>query len=110
MNNALPCCGDCGHNVIMVYLFDRGGIRIDLDPEPVVGGNYTFWNPTYGRQKIWRAKSRPTTVPPPRDLPEHLRRQWNGEKVADSRTWFVQHVCGLTAAQIVAERRARLSA
>ncbi|MET9244899.1 hypothetical protein [Nonomuraea sp. NPDC003709] len=97
--------------MIKVYLFDRGGLRIDLDPEAVVGGDYTYWNPTYERDpQIWRATYRPIKVAAPLNISNQDLKDWDGRKAANSRRWYVEHVCGLTAAQIVAGRRRRRSA
>ncbi|MFI7147137.1 hypothetical protein ACIBO2_19645 [Nonomuraea sp. NPDC050022] len=101
-------CGECGKTVIRVHLLGRS-IRIDLDPEPVIAGEYTFWDPTYGQQ-LWRAKPRPATVSPPFGGSRQETEEWDGRKAADDRRWFVQHVCGLTAAQVVEERRRRKGA
>ncbi|MFI6744519.1 hypothetical protein ACIBI9_67760 [Nonomuraea sp. NPDC050451] len=88
-----------------VYLFDHGRLIINLDLEPVVGGDYTYWNPTYGTGQHWRATYRPAKVSPPLNRPEQDTKQWDGKQAANERPWFVQHVCGLTAAQIIQERR-----
>jgi hypothetical protein len=101
-------CGECGKAVFRVHLLGRS-IRIDLDPESVIGGDYTFWDPTYGQQ-LWRAKPRPATVSPPYDISDKNLGEWDGRKAADGRRWFVQHLCGLTAEQVVAERRQRKGA
>jgi hypothetical protein len=44
-------------------------------------------------------------VPPPYGCSDLEAKKWDGGKAADERRWFVQHVCGLTAAEIVEERR-----
>ncbi|MET7330589.1 hypothetical protein [Nonomuraea sp. NPDC005650] len=116
VRNAFALCGDCGQDVVRAHLFDRcGGIRILLDPTPVVGGDYTYWNPIYSRNPTysgqpWRATSRPVKVPVPLGMSEEDAKQWDGKGAADGRGWFVQHVCGLTAEQVVDERRRRKSA
>ncbi|TDD00561.1 hypothetical protein E1292_28305 [Nonomuraea deserti] len=97
--------------MIKVYLFDRAGLHIDLDPEAVVGGDYTFWNPTYACDvQIWRAAYRPVEVEQPLNISHEDFKVWDGREGANSRRWHVEHVCGLTAAQIVAGRRRRRSA
>lgn len=101
-------CGECGQAVYRVRLQD-GGTRIDLDPQPVIGGTYTFWNPTYGQQ-LWLCKPRPVRALPPRGCFGQEAKEWDGRKAADGRRWFVQHVCGLTAAEVVEERRRRKGA
>ena len=88
-----------------VRLFDLG-IQIYLDSEAVVGGDYTFWDPTNG-QRLWRAKPRPLKVSPPYGCSDLEAKKWNGRKAADERRWFVQHVCGVKAAEVVDERRRR---
>ncbi|MEV4352957.1 hypothetical protein [Nonomuraea sp. NPDC049625] len=103
-------CNDCGQDVFGVYLFDHGRLKIDLDLKPVVGGDYTYWNPTYGTGQHWRATYRPAKVSPPLNMSDQDAKQWDGEKAANERSWFVRHVCGLTAAQIVQERHRRKSA
>jgi hypothetical protein len=103
-------CNDCGQNVFGVYLLDHGRLKIDLHPEPVVGGDYTYWNPTYGNGQHWLATHRPVKVSPPLNMPKPDAKQWDGKQAANERPWFVQHVCGLTAAQIVQERRHRKGA
>lgn len=97
-------CSSCGQDVFRAHLFDHKRLRIDLDPKPVVGGEYTCWNPTNGSDQHWRATYRPAKVSPPLNMPEQDAQQWDGKKAANERSWFVQHVCGLTAAQIVQER------
>jgi hypothetical protein len=94
--------------VFKVCLFDCGS-QIYLAPDAVVGGDYTFWDPTNG-QLLWRAKPRPLKVSPPYGCSELEAKQWDGHKAADERQWFVQHVCGLTAAEVVEERRRRKGA
>ncbi|WP_431928695.1 hypothetical protein [Nonomuraea jabiensis] len=96
-------------------MFGDYSVRILLDPTPVVGGEYTFWNPTYNPNPLhsgqpWRAAYRPVKVPPPYGMSDDDAMRWDGTKAADGRVWFVQHVCGLTAEQIVMERRQRKGA
>ncbi|MGW0803025.1 hypothetical protein [Nonomuraea sp. NPDC002799] len=82
------------------------GIQVRLDPEAVVGGHFTYWNPTYdGNSQHLLAEHRPQRVPPPINASRGERESWDGEKAAGERKWFVRHVCGRTAAQIVAELR-----
>ncbi|SDJ35541.1 hypothetical protein [Nonomuraea jiangxiensis] len=83
-----------------------GSIR--LDPEPVVGGHYTFWNPTYDRNvRRWLGKPRPEKVSPPDNLSAKQKLAWDGRAEADRRPWYVEHRCGKTAAQIVEEWQRR---
>ncbi|MGW0807425.1 hypothetical protein [Nonomuraea sp. NPDC002799] len=84
------------------------GKRILLDPEAVVGGHFTYWNPTYdGNSQHLLAKHRPQRVPPPLNASDEERELWDGEEVAGLRKWFVQHMCGKTAVQVVRELRRR---
>ncbi|MFK4037608.1 hypothetical protein ACI2LC_17600 [Nonomuraea wenchangensis] len=101
-----PCRRECGADVIAAHLFGTGH-RIELDTTPVVGGDYSFWSPSYGGAMVWRAQPRPATVSPPMDAPEEVVAQWDGRQAADGRKWFVEHRCGRTAAEIVEERRRR---
>ncbi|MFI7640585.1 hypothetical protein [Nonomuraea sp. NPDC049400] len=97
--------------MIKARLFDHNGLHIDLDPEAVIGGDYTYWNPTYEHDpQIWRASYRPVKVAPPLNISNKDLKRWDGRKAANGRRWYVEHVCGLTAAQIVEERRRRKSA
>ncbi|MER7363554.1 hypothetical protein [Nonomuraea wenchangensis] len=99
-----PCRRECGADILAAHLFATGR-KIELDTETVVGGDFTFWSPSYGGQMVWRAQPRPATVPPPIDAPDEVVAQWDGRKAADGRKWFVEHQCGKTAAEIVEERR-----
>ena len=109
MSNGRATCYECGQVVIVVQIF-TAGVKLELDPQPVVGGDYTIWPVSNnGRESLaWLAKPRPRKVSPPPDAPALIRKQWDGAMAARRRKWFVQHEHGLDAEQILERRRRSL--
>ncbi|MFG1617352.1 hypothetical protein ACGFI3_31705 [Nonomuraea wenchangensis] len=78
---------------------------MELDTDPVVGGDFSVWSPSYSGATVWRAQPRPAEVRPPFDAPQEVVDQWDGRLAAAGRKWFVEHQCGRTSEQVVEERR-----
>lgn len=95
-------CEKCGMRVFTATVqFD--GDRIQLDATPVVGGDITMWPHGNLYSMKWLCRARPASVPPPRAWKRMCN--WDGEAAADAREWFVKHVHGKTAAEIVEQRK-----
>ncbi|TDE40481.1 hypothetical protein E1295_31775 [Nonomuraea mesophila] len=99
-------CDKCKQLVITATMFASGGLRIVLDATPVPGGDYATWPIGYdpGNLRLLAAR-RPRQVATPFDLPEHLQATWDGYAKANERSWYVEHVHGVSAAEIVNNRR-----
>ncbi|MFI7633470.1 hypothetical protein [Nonomuraea sp. NPDC049400] len=98
-------CDRCGLAVIKAYIFGSGGVRIVLDAIPVVGGDFATWPLGYDPDNLrLLAARRPARVNAPYDMPATLKPQFDGYSAANERAWYVEHVHGVSAAEIV-ERR-----